>query len=99
MAFLICVSPTSGPATNNEAPKERAFLRAKNHNCIREPHAVILHSIRSTHPRREFMKNARRLTMMGLLLCGVLTLRPNSWAQERANSRTNRQDLRHRFVG
>ena len=30
------------------------------------------------------MKNARRLAMMGLLLCGVLALVPNSWAQQRA---------------
>ena len=30
------------------------------------------------------MRNARRLTMMGLLLCGVLVLAPNSWAQQRA---------------
>ncbi len=29
------------------------------------------------------MKNARRLTMMGLLLCGVLVLAANSWAQKR----------------
>jgi hypothetical protein len=29
------------------------------------------------------MKTARRLTMMGLLLCGVLVLAPNSWAQTR----------------
>ena len=29
------------------------------------------------------MKNARRLAMMGLLLCGVLALVPNSWAQQR----------------
>ena len=35
------------------------------------------------------MTNARRLTMMGLLLCGVLVLAPNSWAQTTpANSRT-----------
>ena len=30
------------------------------------------------------MRNARRLTMMGLVLCGVLVLTPNSWAQQRA---------------
>jgi hypothetical protein len=30
------------------------------------------------------MRNARRLTMMGLLLCGVLVVAPNSWAQKRA---------------
>ena len=30
------------------------------------------------------MKNARRLAMMVLLLCGVLALVPNSWAQQRA---------------
>ena len=30
------------------------------------------------------MKNARRLAMMDLLLCGVLALVPNSWAQQRA---------------
>ena len=30
------------------------------------------------------MRNARRLTKMGLLLCGVLVLVPISWAQERA---------------
>jgi hypothetical protein len=30
------------------------------------------------------MKNARRFTIMGLLLCGVLTLAPNSRAQERS---------------
>ena len=30
------------------------------------------------------MRNIRRLTMMGLLLCGVLVLAPNSWAQQRA---------------
>jgi hypothetical protein len=30
------------------------------------------------------MRNVRRLTMMGLLLCGVLVLVPNSWAQQRA---------------
>jgi hypothetical protein len=30
------------------------------------------------------MKNARRLAMMSLLLSGVLTLVPNSWAQQRA---------------
>jgi hypothetical protein len=29
------------------------------------------------------MKNARRLTLMGLLLCGVLMLVPTSWAQQR----------------
>jgi len=29
------------------------------------------------------MKNARRLTMMGLLLCGVLVLAATSWAQKR----------------
>src|SRR5260370_9270941 len=29
------------------------------------------------------MKNARRLTIMGLLLCGVLVLAANSWAQKR----------------
>jgi hypothetical protein len=30
------------------------------------------------------MRNARRLTMLGLLLCGVLVLAPNSWAQTRS---------------
>ena len=30
------------------------------------------------------MRNARRFTMMGLLLCGVLVLAPTSWAQQRA---------------
>jgi len=30
------------------------------------------------------MKNARRLTVTGLLLCGVLALASNSWAQQRA---------------
>jgi hypothetical protein len=30
------------------------------------------------------MRNARRSTMIGLLLCGVLVVAPNSWAQERA---------------
>ncbi|MGC2195613.1 MAG: hypothetical protein WA628_13120 [Terriglobales bacterium] len=30
------------------------------------------------------MRNARRFTLMGLLLCGVLILAPNSWAQQRA---------------
>jgi len=30
------------------------------------------------------MRNTRRLAMMGLLLCGVLILAPNSWAQQRA---------------
>jgi hypothetical protein len=30
------------------------------------------------------MTNIRRLTMMGLLLCGVLALAPTSWAQQRA---------------
>jgi hypothetical protein len=30
------------------------------------------------------MRNARRFTVMGLLLCGVLVLGPNSWAQQRA---------------
>lgn len=30
------------------------------------------------------MRSALRLTMMGLLLCGVLVLAPNSWAQKRA---------------
>ena len=29
------------------------------------------------------MRNARRFTMMGRLLCGVLVLAPNSWAQQR----------------
>jgi hypothetical protein len=29
------------------------------------------------------MKNARRITIMGLLLCGVLALAANSWAQAR----------------
>ena len=29
------------------------------------------------------MRNARRLTMMGLLLSAVLLLAPNSWAQQR----------------
>jgi hypothetical protein len=33
------------------------------------------------------MKNSRRLTMMGLLLCGVLTLAPTSWAQAQAPQR------------
>jgi hypothetical protein len=30
------------------------------------------------------MRNARRLTMTSLLLCGVLALASNSWAQQRA---------------
>ncbi len=30
------------------------------------------------------MTNARRFTMLGLLLCGVLVLATNSWAQQRA---------------
>jgi hypothetical protein len=30
------------------------------------------------------MRNARRLTMIGLLLCGALVLAANSWAQQRA---------------
>ena len=30
------------------------------------------------------MRSVRRLTMMGLLLCGVLALAPNSGAQQRA---------------
>jgi len=30
------------------------------------------------------MRNSRRLTVIGILLCGVLVLAPNSWAQERA---------------
>src|SRR5207245_6089928 len=30
------------------------------------------------------MRNSSRLTLMGLLLCGVLVLGPNSWAQQRA---------------
>jgi hypothetical protein len=30
------------------------------------------------------MRNVRRFTMMGLLLCGVLVLAPTSWAQQRA---------------
>jgi len=30
------------------------------------------------------MRHIRRLTMVGLLLCGVLVLAPNSWAQQRA---------------
>jgi hypothetical protein len=30
------------------------------------------------------MPNIRRLTMTGLLLCGMLVLAPNSWAQQRA---------------
>ena len=30
------------------------------------------------------MRNARRLAMLGLLLCGVLVLAPNCWAQQRA---------------
>jgi hypothetical protein len=30
------------------------------------------------------MTNVRRLTIIGVLLCGVLVLAPNSWAQERA---------------
>jgi hypothetical protein len=30
------------------------------------------------------MRNARRLIMMGLLLCGVVALAPHSWAQQRA---------------
>ena len=29
------------------------------------------------------MRNARRLTIIGFLLCGVLVLTPNSWAQQR----------------
>ena len=46
------------------------------------------------------MRNARRLTMMGLLFCGVLVLAANSWAQTApANSRTDCQNLRYRFVG
>src|SRR5208283_193634 len=39
---------------------------------------------RSIHRGANSMKNARRLAMMGLLLCGVLTLVPNSQAQQRA---------------
>ncbi len=30
------------------------------------------------------MRNVRRFTVMGLLLCGMLVLGPNSWAQQRA---------------
>jgi len=30
------------------------------------------------------MRNVRRFTMIGLLLCGVLVLAPTSWAQQRA---------------
>src|SRR5712671_5072437 len=30
------------------------------------------------------MRNARRLIMLGLLLCGLLVLAPDSWAQQRA---------------
>jgi hypothetical protein len=30
------------------------------------------------------MRNTRRLVTLGLLLCGVLVLAPNSWAQQRA---------------
>src|SRR5438309_5671889 len=30
------------------------------------------------------MRNARRFAMMALLLCGVLVLTSNSWAQQRA---------------
>lgn len=30
------------------------------------------------------MRNSRDLTLMGLLLCGVMVLAPNSWAQDRA---------------
>src|SRR2546430_11205493 len=44
---------------------------------------VVLHSIRSIHPGANSMRNARRLTMMGLLLSAVLLLAPNSWAQQR----------------
>src|SRR3982751_7043672 len=29
------------------------------------------------------MRNTRRLTVLGLLLCGVLVLAPTSWAQQR----------------
>src|ERR1700681_800625 len=57
---------------------------AEQHYRIREPYTGILQGIRSIHRGANSMRNARRLTMMGLLLCGVLALAPNSWAQQRA---------------
>src|SRR5580692_10607298 len=62
--------------------------RAKS-DCAQEllyPEActIIQHSIRLIHRGANSMKNARRLAMMGLLVCGVLALVPNSWAQQRA---------------
>jgi hypothetical protein len=43
-------------------------------------HHPIQHSIRLG---AKFMRYARRLTMIGLLLCGMLGLAPNCWAQKR----------------
>jgi hypothetical protein len=51
---------------------------------IRKLYTVILRSIRSIHRGVNSMRNACRLTSIGLLLCGVLTLASNSWAQMRA---------------
>jgi hypothetical protein len=63
-----------------EAVKEH---RANPRIVYPEACTVIQHSIRSIHRGANSMKNARRLAMIGLLLCGVLALVPNSWAQQR----------------
>ena len=58
------------------------------------------HDIRSIHRGANSMRNTGRLTMMGLLLCGMLILAAKLLgAAARANSRSSRQDLRNRFVG
>src|ERR1700694_5266399 len=55
-------------------------------NCITW-YPGVLYRHRTEHPLihrgANSMRNVCRLTMMGLLLCGVLVLAPNSWAQTR----------------
>src|SRR3954468_13524999 len=43
-----------------------------------------LHPICSIRGGANSMRITRRLTTLGLLLCGVLLFNPNSWAQQRA---------------
>ena len=65
-------------------------VRPNKHYCIRKPGTVILHSIRSIHRGANSMTNARRFTMMGLLLCGVLVLAPNFLGADSARQFSNR---------
>src|SRR5580700_7842355 len=52
-------------------------------SCIPKLLPVIQGFIRSIQRGANSMRNARCLTMMGLLFCGVLVLATNSWAQNR----------------